>query len=69
MAVQETGVSYYGLSYVEHAERDFRDLDIGVQAAKGHRLLLKTTDDDARARIVRWFLRSADVRRQAAARH
>ena len=26
MAVKETGVSYYGLSYVEHAQRDFQDL-------------------------------------------
>ena len=26
MAVQETGVSYYGLSYVEHAERDFQEM-------------------------------------------
>lgn len=26
MAVQETGVSYYGLSYVEHARRDFQEM-------------------------------------------
>ncbi len=26
MAVQETGVSYYGLSYVEHAQRDFQEM-------------------------------------------
>ncbi len=26
MAVRETGVSYYGLSHVEHAERDFQEM-------------------------------------------
>jgi hypothetical protein len=26
MAVKETGVSYYGLSYPEHAEKDFREM-------------------------------------------
>ncbi len=26
MAVKETGVSYYGLSYVEHAQRDFEEM-------------------------------------------
>ncbi len=26
MAVTETGVSYYGLSYVEHAEQDFKEM-------------------------------------------
>ena len=26
MAVKETGVSYYGLSYPEHAQRDFREM-------------------------------------------
>lgn len=26
MAVRETGVSYYGLSYVEHAKRDFQEM-------------------------------------------
>ena len=26
MAVKETGVSYYGLSYVEHAKRDFQEM-------------------------------------------
>lgn len=26
MSVKETGVSYYGLSYPEHAERDFREM-------------------------------------------
>jgi len=26
MAVEETGVSYYGLSYVEHAQRDFQEM-------------------------------------------
>ncbi|MDO5554912.1 MAG: hypothetical protein Q4G68_14245 [Planctomycetia bacterium] len=26
MAVTETGVSYYGLSYIEHAEADFREM-------------------------------------------
>lgn len=26
MAVKETGVSYYGISYVEHAEQDFKEM-------------------------------------------
>ena len=26
MTVRETGVSYYGLSYVEHARRDFQEM-------------------------------------------
>ncbi|MHB8902781.1 MAG: hypothetical protein ACYC6Y_28810, partial [Thermoguttaceae bacterium] len=26
MAIQETGVSYYGISRVEHARRDFEDM-------------------------------------------
>jgi hypothetical protein len=26
MAVTETGVSYYGLSYADHARRDFREM-------------------------------------------
>ena len=26
MAVKETGVSYYGLNYPEHAERDFKEM-------------------------------------------
>ena len=26
MAITQTAVSYYGLSYVEHAEKDFREM-------------------------------------------
>ena len=26
MAVKETGVSYYGISYPEHARRDFQEM-------------------------------------------